>query len=51
MPHTPHKPHHHVPTVDDEPEPGLPPVDPDDGIVPPLGPHGAESDQPTDPAT
>ena len=51
-PHKPYKPHKPQPTHDvdiDDPEPGMLPVDPDDGATPPMIPEDPEHDRILDP--
>lgn len=49
--HTPHKPQHHPghTTKPDDFEPGLLPIDPDQGPVPALDPMNPQEDRPVDP--
>ena len=46
--HAPHKPHHHTPDADDF-EPNLLPVDPDQGLGPPVIPAAPEHERSVDP--
>ena len=43
--HLPHKPHHKSQDEDDDPEPGLLPVDPDTGPLQPALPSDPEHDR------
>ena len=48
--HTPHKPHRtHAEEAEIDPEPGMLPVEPDEGVVPPAIPTDPEHDRMVDP--
>ena len=46
---TPHRPHHTPPHTPDEEQPGMLPVEPDQGLVPPAIPDDPEHDRAGDP--
>ena len=47
--HTPHKPHHRHAEDEDDPEPGMLPVEPDTGPIPPIVPADHEHERDADP--
>ena len=46
---TPHRPHHTPPHTPDDEQPGMLPVEPDQGLVPPAIPDDPENDRAGDP--
>ena len=46
---TPHRPHHTPPHTPDDEQPGRPPVEPDQGLVPPAIPDDPEHERTVDP--
>jgi hypothetical protein len=49
IPHKSHKPHPNHDVDIEDPEPGMLPIDPDDGATPPIIPEDPEHDRVVDP--